>query len=184
MKKTLSLSFAFATILCASSFATQPEKFKVDHKATHDSVNHEDATGVATLATFQHFKMLNNGKMVPLGTAKTHMHVAATKEVHDDPDLEKKVMEGLADDPATLSIFTSLATAVKGIASTVASKAGSLISTGINAVKSLVSNPGVQQAAKEAVVGGAITTGLALTTAALTSKSSSDPAAQQAAPVQ
>jgi hypothetical protein len=151
MKSKLSLSFAFATILMASSFsafADQPQKFKVDHNARHDSANHTDAEGVTTLWTTQQFKMLGDGKMVPLGAPKTNIHVAATDKMHAaNPNIEKDVAKGLADDPATLSIFSTLASA-----------AGKLITTGISAVKSLVSKPAVQ----DALLGGAVGIGASI----------------------
>ncbi|MDP1724055.1 MAG: hypothetical protein Q8L85_05065 [Alphaproteobacteria bacterium] len=188
MKTKLCLSLAFATILMTSSFsafADQAQRFKVDHNAKHDDVNHADTKGVVTLFQAQQYKVLPNNKMVPIGKLRTNVHVAATDELHSDPNLEKKVVEGLADDPATLSIFSTLASVASKVVSTVASHASTLVSSAIGVVKGLVSNPGVQQAAKEAVVGGAISTALAVgTSVLLPSKTTPAPADPNAQPAQ
>lgn len=149
MKTKLCLCLAFATILMTpsfSAFADAPQKFKVDRSAAHKA-DHSDAEGVATLWTAQQFKMMGN-KMIPVGDPKTGVHVAATDKMHaDSPNIENDAVKALSDDPATLSIFSTLASA-----------AGKLITTGISAVKSLVSKPAVQ----DALLGGAVGIGASI----------------------
>lgn len=143
MKSKLSLSFAFATILVVSSFsafADAPQKFKVDRAAAHKA-DHSDGDGVATLWTAQQFKMLGS-KMIPVGKPKTGVHVAATDKMHAEyPGLENDAVKALSDDPATLFSLSSLLGPIK-----------TLVTTGISAVKSIVSKPAVQ----DALLGGAI----------------------------
>lgn len=143
MKIKLCLSLAFATILMTSSFsafADAPQKLKVDRSASHKS-DHSDGEGIATLWTAQQFKMMGN-KMIPVGKPKTGVHVAATDKMHaSNPDIANDAVKALSDDPETLFSLTSLLGPVK-----------TLVTTGINAVKSLVSKPAVQ----DALLGGAI----------------------------
>ena len=144
MKSKLSLSLAFATILMASSFsafADAPQKLKVDRSAAHKA-DHSDGEGVATLFTATQFKILKNGKMVPVGAPQTHVRVDATKEMHDaHPDIANDAVKAMSDDPETLFSLTSLLGPIK-----------TLVTTGITAVKGLLSNKDVQGA----IVGGGI----------------------------
>ena len=144
MKTKLCLSLAFATVLMSSSFsafADAPQKLKVARGEAHKA-DHTDGEGVATLFTAQQFKMLKNGKMIPVGGPQTHVKVDATKEMHDaNPDIANDVVKALSDDPETLFSLTSLLGPIK-----------TLVTTGITAVKGLLSKPAVT----DALLGGAI----------------------------
>ena len=170
MKTKLCLSLAFATILMTSSFsafADAPQKLKVDRSASHKA-DHSDAEGVATLWTAQQFKMMGS-KMIPVGDPKTGVHVAATDKMHAaNPNIEKDAVEALGDDPATLSIFSTLGS----LASTVI---GKVISVG----SSLLGKPAVQ----DALLGGAVGIGASIIGGVAGSAAQAATAPSAAAPV-
>jgi hypothetical protein len=143
MKTKLCLSLAFATVLMSSSFsafADAPQKFKVHHNADHKA-DHSDAEGVTTLWTAQQFKMMGK-KMIPVGDPKTGVHVGAIDKMHaDNPDIANDALNALKDDPATLSIFTTLGTLASKVI-------GKVITVG----SSLLGKPAVQ----DALLGGGI----------------------------